>query len=160
MYDHVFILRSVLETIRAEVRRVGRVETGGVVVGYESHANTLVLTHASGPGPRSELSRTDVLIDGKYAQAFCNRHFDGSGGRLDYVGDWHRHVGWSLEASEQDLEAMLVIAQSKCCSSNYPLSAIYRSRPERLVAYVLKDKRLQRVRVKWLDIDPHGQLVP
>jgi integrative and conjugative element protein (TIGR02256 family) len=159
MYDHVCIVRTVLESIRAEVRRVGRVETGGALVGYESHTNALILTHASGPGPKSELSRTNVLIDGQYAQAFCTQLFDGSGGRLDYVGDWHRHVGWSLEASEQDLEAMLIIAQSQCCSSRYPVSTIYRLRPERLVAYVLKDKQLQRARVKWLDIDPHGQLV-
>jgi len=160
MYDRIYIVRSVLEVIRAEVRRAGRVETGGAMVGYQSSLNSLVITHASGPGSRSELNPTNVLIDGQCAQAFCTRMFDSSGGQLDYVGDWHRHLGWSLAASDRDLEAMLTIGQSKCCSVKYPVSAIYRLRPEHMVAYALHDRRLKRVRIKWLDTAPHGQLVP
>ena len=160
MYDQIFIVRSVLEVIRAEVRRAGRVETGGAMVGYEAHSNSLVVTHASGPGPKSELNPTNVLIDGQYAHSFCTRIFHDSGGRLDYVGDWHRHLGWSLRASGRDLQAMLTIAESQCCSVKYPVSAIYRLRPEHMVAYVLQNHRLKRVPLKWLDAAPHGQSVP
>jgi len=160
MYDQIFIVRSVLEVIRAEVRRAGRVETGGAMVGYQSPPNSLVITHASGPGPRSELNTTNVLIDGQYAHAFCTRLFDDSDGRLDYVGDWHRHLGWSLAASRRDLEAMLTIARSQCCSVKYPVSTIYRLRPEHMVAYALENHRLKRVRIKWLNTVAHGQSVP
>jgi len=130
------------------------------MVGYQSPSNSLVITHASGPGPRGELNPTNVLIDGQYAHAFCTRIFDDSGGQLDYVGDWHRHLGWSLAASDRDLEAMLTIAQSKCCSGKYPVSAIYRARPEHMVAYALQNRQLKRIRIKWLDTSPHGQSVP
>jgi integrative and conjugative element protein (TIGR02256 family) len=160
MYDQVLITRNVLEVIRAEVRGVGKVETGGAMVGYLEFPNSLVVTHASGPGPRAELNSTSVLIDGRYAHAFCTRLFEESGGRLDYVGDWHRHLGWSLESSDRDLEAMLTIARAKCCSVRYPVSAIYRLRPEHMIVYVLRARRLKRAPIRWLDAAPHGQLVP
>jgi integrative and conjugative element protein (TIGR02256 family) len=156
MYDQIFILRSVLEVVRAEVRLAGRVETGGAMVGFLSLPNSLVITHVSGPGPRGELNPTNVLIDGQYAYAFCTQMFDDSGGQLDYVGEWHRHPGWSLAASGQDLEAMLTISRSKCCSVKYPVSAIYRLQPERMVAYALENRRLKRVRIKWVDTAPRG----
>jgi integrative and conjugative element protein (TIGR02256 family) len=159
-YDRVLIVRSVLEFIRAEVRRVGKVETGGALVGYQDGPKSLVVTNASGPGPRSELSPSHVLIDGQYADAFCTRIFENSRGRLDYVGDWHRHVGWSLAASSRDLQAMLAIKESGCCSVDYPVSAIYRLRPEHMVLYVLQGRSLKRVRTRWLDTVPHGQSGP
>lgn len=161
MYDRIFIIRNVLDVIRAEVKRAGKVETGGAMVGYhQSLSNSLVITHASGPGPKAELNPTNVLIDGQYAHDFCTRMFDDSGGQLDYVGDWHRHPGWSLAASDRDLQAMLTIEQSKCCSVQFPVSAIYRSRPEHMVTYALENRRLKRVRIKWLDTYPYGQSVP
>jgi integrative and conjugative element protein (TIGR02256 family) len=159
MYDRILILRSVLDSIRAEVKSAGKVETGGAMVGYEGHDNSLVVTHASGPGPRAKLSRMSVLIDGNHAHAFCSRIFRESNGRLDYVGDWHRHVGWSLASSEQDLEAMLTIAEAKCCSAKYPVSLIYRLRPQGVKAYALHDLKLVPVRVKWVERTPHGQCV-
>ena len=157
MYDCILMVRSVLDSIRAEVKSAGRVETGGPMVGYESEENRLVVTHVCGPGPRAVLNRTSVVIDGQHAHAFCSQLFRESNGRLDYVGDWHRHPGWSLAASEQDLEAMLTIAHAKCCSTKYPASAIYRLRPEGIATYVLYDRRLKPVRLKWLDRIPHGQ---
>jgi integrative and conjugative element protein (TIGR02256 family) len=154
MYKHVFIVRSILDVIRAEVRRAGRRETGGALVGYLSPESTLFVTHASGPGPRAQLQLTSVLIDGQYAHEFCTRIFTSSGGRLDYVGDWHRHLGWSLAASDQDLEAMLTISDSNCCSLPYPLTAIYRSFPERMVTHALNNRRLRPVAMNWLDKIP------
>jgi len=160
MYERILMFRSVLDTIRAEVKCTGKVETGGAMVGYEAPDDSLVVTHVCGPGPRAVLSRMSVLVDGQHAHAFCSRIFRESNGRLDYVGDWHRHLGWSLASSEQDLQAMLTIAQAKCCSAKYPVSAIYRLRPEGIKAYLLRNGRLVPVRVKWVDRTPHGQLVP
>jgi integrative and conjugative element protein (TIGR02256 family) len=145
------MLRSTLDVIREEVRRTPKTETGGALVGYLSTEGALVVTHASGPGPRAKLKARSVLIDGKHAQDFCTRLFAESEGQLDYVGDWHRHPGWSLAASEHDLQAMLTIAESGCCTNANPLSAIYRSWPEHLVTYALVRGRLRSVPMEWVE---------
>lgn len=150
IYERVLILQSVLDFIRAEVRKAPRVETGGALAGYLSRENRVTITHACGPGPRAELKRTSVLIDGQHAHAFCTQLFKQSGGRLDYVGDWHRHPGWSLKTSDQDLDAMLTIKESNCCSLPYPITAIYRSTPEKLLTYALIGEKLKRVPSKWV----------
>jgi integrative and conjugative element protein (TIGR02256 family) len=149
IYREIIFLRAVLDTIRAEVKRAPRTETGGALVGYLTSDNALFVTHASGPGPRAELRRTSVLIDGEYASGFCDKLFREYGGRVDYVGDWHRHPTFSpLRASVQDLDAMLTIKESNCCSVPFPITAIFRSTPERIVAYALVDDGFKRVRIR------------
>jgi hypothetical protein len=45
---------------------------------------------------------------------------------------------------------MLNLAASKCCSVPYPLSLIYRRRPEKLTGYALRDGKLVKVPVEIL----------
>jgi len=155
LYERAFVVRTILEVIRAEVEYSRKTETGGALTGYLAAGNTLIITHACGPGPRAELKSASVLVDGQHAQAFCSRIFTESSGRFDYVGDWHRHPGWApLKASEQDLAAMLMIAQANCCSVPFPVSAIYRRSPEKLVLYALYHKRLRELPLSWIDKIP------
>ncbi len=95
------------------------------------------------------LKRSSVLIDGQFTDQFCTRIYHESNGGLDYIGDWHRHPGLSpLKPSQQDLDAMLIIEDSKCSSIQYPITAICRSFPERIVVYALVNQRLLRIPVK------------
>lgn len=142
IYRHIFIVRSVLTTIRKEVRRARFTETGGPLTGYVSDDQALVITHAAGPGPRAKLTPLSVLIDGKHAQQFCDRINRGTDGRIDYVGDWHRHLGWSLKASIDDLSAMRAMAAFEHCPIANPISLIYRRRPEAYTIYVLNDESI------------------
>lgn len=149
-YRNIIIVPSVLATIRREAQSAPRTETGGALVGYATREDEVILTHASGPGPRAELARDSVLIDGEYTTAFCNLLYHNSCRQLDYVGDWHRHLGFSVEYSQRDLTAMLDIRASKCCCLSYPVSLIYRRRPERLVGYALVADSLIKVPVQTL----------
>lgn len=152
LYERVFIVRSILDVIRSEVAYSPRTETGGALTGYTSAENTLIITNACGPGPHAELRHASVLIDGQHAHAFCSRIFRESDGRCDYVGDWHRHPFWApLKASEQDLEAMLIIERAHCCSVPFPVTAIYRRSPEKMVIYALYQQRLRLIPLKWID---------
>ncbi len=137
IYRHVFVVRPVLETIRDEARRARYRETGGPLVGYISEDRALVVTHASGPGPRAQLRFSSVLIDGVHAQTFCDAVHRESQGRLDYVGDWHRHPGWSLRPSDLDATAMRKIAAFEYCPVRNPISLIYRSLHEAFIVYTL-----------------------
>ncbi len=141
IYRHVFVVASVLHTIRREVRRAPFTETGGPLVGYISADDALVVTHASGPGPRAEHARHSVLIDGQHAQQFCDHLWHESDGRLDYVGDWHRHPGWSLTPSQHDIVAMCTVAAFEHCPIPHPISLIYRRWPPALRVYVLNNER-------------------
>jgi integrative and conjugative element protein (TIGR02256 family) len=142
IYRHVFIVRSALATIRKEVRRARFTETGGPLTGYISEDHALVVTHAAGPGPRATLRPFSVVIDGTHAQQFCDKVRRRTGGRLDYVGDWHRHLGWSLKASPDDRDAMRTMAAFDYCPVRNPASLIYRSLPEDYVVYILNDKKM------------------
>ncbi len=137
IYRHVFIVETVLSVFRSESRRVGWRETGGPLVGYLSVDGAVVVTGASGPGPRARLGRTNVHIDGQHATAFCDRIYHESNGSLDYIGDWHRHILWSLKPSKPDEEAMWRVAISGSCSLDAPISIIYRRHLESLCVYVL-----------------------
>ena len=141
IYRHVFVLDTCLDVIIAESKKVRFKETGGPLVGYISNDHALVITGATGPGPKAELSRYSVVIDGEFAQKFCDEMYSASSGKLDYVGDWHRHTGWSLEPSKEDVHAMRTMADFEYCPVKHPVSLIYRKRPAAFKTYVLNAER-------------------
>lgn len=132
-----------LVSIRNEVRLTPRTETGGPLVGYIARNMVLIVTHASGPGPLAQLKPRSVLIDGAYAQRYCDEMLRKSNGRLDYVGDWHRHRGFSLRTSPDDVDAMKTMAEFEHCPIRHPVSLIYSRYPERVVVYTFRDGILE-----------------
>lgn len=151
IYRHIFVVEAVLQTIRQEVRRAGLKETGGPLAGYVSPDQAVVVTHAGGPGPRADLRLRSVLIDGAAAQSFCDTINRASGGRLDYIGDWHRHPGWLLAPSDDDQEAMRLMASYPHCPVAYPIALIYRSLPEKFLVYTWNKHEM-------LELTPHTML--
>lgn len=122
--------------IAGESKKARRVETGGPLVGYVSEEGFLVVTDATGPGPRAKQERYSVTIDGKHAQSFCDRINFRSHGRIDYVGDWHRHTGMSLRPSGEDALAVRTMAEFEFSPTKHPISLIYRSWPRAWQVYV------------------------
>ena len=142
MYRHVFLTASAIQAIQDETRQTVWVETGGAFAGYVSAENALVVTHASGPGPRAIRRPWSITVDGAYTTAYCNQIYDASDGRLDYIGDWHLHLGWSTAYSNGDLDAMRTIAASGACAAPSPVSLIYSRRLDALVVYGYPDGKL------------------
>jgi integrative and conjugative element protein (TIGR02256 family) len=122
--NKVVLSPAALRQIRAEIRRVKRAETGGALVG-EVLNGIVRVTAASGPGPQAKLKFTSILIDGNHATSFCDREFDQSNGRIDYVGDWHCHPGWSLAPSSRDNHAMKEMAEHTPALDYLPVSLIF-----------------------------------
>jgi hypothetical protein len=56
--------------INDEIRRSTWFETGGAPPGYGSTDNALVITHASGPGPRAIKRPWSITVDGAYTTQF------------------------------------------------------------------------------------------
>jgi integrative and conjugative element protein (TIGR02256 family) len=86
----ILLPRAVATQIRRECSAGLPAETGGVLVGVESDEGTRI-THVTGPGPRARRTRSRFRRDGAYTQAEVNRTYEESGGRADYVGEWHSH---------------------------------------------------------------------
>ena len=134
IYKRVVLKAEAVQTVRREMRKAKVTETGGALVGYIEDEK-LVVTAASGPGPRARLSLREVWIDGEYAGKFCDRAYSQTGGKWDYVGDWHCHLGCSLKPSSTDRYAMKKMAGFEYCPTRNPLSLIFCKWSHRIKAY-------------------------
>ena len=96
---------AMIEAMRAESERGLPNETGGVLIGHVDAAGFTVITAVVGPGPRAVRTRTRFRRDGEYAQKEVDRVHGESGGRDDYVGEWHSHPA-SVGPSGIDRDSM------------------------------------------------------
>lgn len=81
LYDHCI----------AEADRLYRLETGGALMGYWYEPGTAVITTAIGPGPRAMHKPHAFKPDQDWQVAEIARHYEASGRRETYLGDWHTH---------------------------------------------------------------------
>jgi len=93
------------------------------MVGYVTHENELVITDVSGPGLNGRRMPFNVTVDGEHSKQFSDRAFRDSGGKLDFVGDWHSHPSICIRPSEGDRLAMKLLADTPGLVSN-PVSLI------------------------------------
>lgn len=132
----VFILNSAVSFIHIEASKYLSKETGGPLVGYMSDDNVVVVTNANGPGENAIRRLFSVTISGAGAQKFCDKIRRQSGGFLDYVGDWHSHIGCSVRYSSTDVEAMRTMAAFEHSPTKNPISLIYSKVTKKIAAYV------------------------
>ncbi len=137
IYRHVFVVESAMAVLRAEVRRYRWKETGGPLAGYVSDDEAVVVTHAAGPGRKGVRRTFGVTISGEHAQLFCDGLRRESGGLIDYVGDWHSHIGRSVQFSRQDAAAMVLMATFDGSPTANPISVIVSRVTGRIAAYAL-----------------------
>jgi hypothetical protein len=86
-------------------QEVGRfspsLETGGILIGHSDASGWIRVTHASGPGPRAVHQPTYFLRDTEYCAAILADCYEKFG--VDYIGEWHSHVGRLNQPSTGDL---------------------------------------------------------
>jgi integrative and conjugative element protein (TIGR02256 family) len=119
-------------------------ETGGVLIGHLRDRD-LVVTTVTGPGPGAT-HRPDLFVrDGDYAQRMLDDAFAESGGRDDYVGEWHSHP-FPAGPSAQDRESIGRISNNTAYACPHPVLLLCRSarRGWDLEAYQWEGGRLLR----------------
>jgi integrative and conjugative element protein (TIGR02256 family) len=79
-------------------------------------ANTLRVTEVSPPGPRAVKLPFYFSRDTRFLQRWLQRRYGLSGGRDDYVGEWHVHHALDAPPSCVDRRSLWRIARR----SNYP----------------------------------------
>jgi len=105
------ISAEALEMIEAESRSSPRTETGGVIVGSGGLPDGVVaIRGVSGPGPRALRTRFSFMRDIKFCQEFLDLTARKSYGKIDYLGEWHKHHETDPWPSSQDIRTLARIA--------------------------------------------------
>jgi integrative and conjugative element protein (TIGR02256 family) len=116
---------AVLKSLEEEGHRRAPDETGGVLIGYWSTgSHEVVITNATGPGPRAKHSKALYIPDREYDQAMIAHHYAAAGRRLTYLGDWHTHPDGKAYLSDQDRRTLRQIAESPSARAPKALMAI------------------------------------
>lgn len=97
----VLISSKAISVIEEESRN-GTMETGGALFGVIGQEGTIVVTHATKPGPNAFHAPGAFEKDLQYQQNLLNRMNEKY--NVDYVGEWHKHLGQMNCPSQGDLD--------------------------------------------------------
>lgn len=119
----VWISRSAVADLLDEAELWWPLETGGVLLGYESGAD-VVVERVVGPGGQAKHSSTGYKPDGGFHGLAMERVFRESDGAVYYLGDWHTHPGGSVRMSRRDELALAGIADFDDSHQPHPLMLV------------------------------------
>jgi integrative and conjugative element protein (TIGR02256 family) len=89
----VWIADDLLEEITSLACDYHPVETGGTFMGWWADSATAVINGLIGAGPAAEHGATHFQPDQDWQLQEIARHYEASGRRETYLGDWHSHPG-------------------------------------------------------------------
>jgi integrative and conjugative element protein (TIGR02256 family) len=101
------------------------IETGGVLAGYIDDEGSVVITDASGPGPKAICLSTKFEKDVEYCQNFIDSLVIKSNYKLVYVGEWHSHPNERNEPSGTDIKSLTEIAFQENYLTDMPTMIIF-----------------------------------
>lgn len=103
----VWIADAAVTAMTAEAERTHPLETGGMLLGWvNDDRNEIVVATVLGPGPAAEHERTRFRPDADWQQQHLDRIYDGTDGRVTFVGDWHVHPDGGFGMSRRDRKTM------------------------------------------------------
>jgi len=122
---YLYIKQSVFQTMEREVRKTAKkVETGGIIMGYYTVKDEIVVTHCSGPGPNAKQKKHSIVFDSVHSQDYVNKVYSATGGNSTYIGDWHSHTAPILSPSLTDKRELTNITKRKTSRLPFPLMII------------------------------------
>ena len=120
----VLITEDAHQKVVGESRDSGKLETGGVLVGFFTDDGNAVITDASAPGPNAERKSDSFKRDVEFCQQFLVDSRSDMGDRGCYVGEWHYHPTGTNNPSSRDLLSMLEISRQSNYETDHPVSLI------------------------------------
>lgn len=121
----IFIKRDAISFIKNEVKKTSNeVETGGILMGYYTVKDEVVITHCCGPGPKAKQRKYSVTLDSAHAQKFVDVIYLQTIGKITYIGDWHSHTSNNLTPSRTDKKELNKIAKNKSSRLEMPIMMI------------------------------------
>jgi len=162
----VYLLRSVELTLIAETEKRPGVETGGVLVGFvDARLIAVVVTAASGPGPRATHGRYHFNRDARFCQRFLDESASATRGVVDFVGEWHKHPEPDPHPSSQDRATYVALAGRGASDTPRPLVLIVGTWPTPrghvyvgTNAFVFSADGFEQRKVEWRADDAYADL--
>lgn len=111
-------------TIVDEVKKVKGIETGGILIGFETKSKEIVVLEASGPGPKAIMTLTRFERDVEYCQKKLEQASVRFGSKGLYIGEWHFHPQGRNEPSPLDISSLYQIAVQKNYATYNPVMII------------------------------------
>lgn len=106
-------------------------ESGGTFMGWWADPDTAVITAMIGPGPNAHHGRHSFQPDEAWQLKQIALHYEASGRRQTYVGDWHSHPGasgGSLSWIDRRVLRRIITTPSARCPT--PLMIVFWGRAE------------------------------
>jgi integrative and conjugative element protein (TIGR02256 family) len=112
-------------------------ETGGILIGHNVDPTAVRVTRISPPGPGAVHRRYFFARDTRFLQRYLDDVHDRSGGREDYIGEWHVHPSLDAPPSYVDRQALFRIARRQNYAPSNPVLLIVEEAPpeRRIRAY-------------------------
>jgi integrative and conjugative element protein (TIGR02256 family) len=120
----LWIAESALRQMRELACQFQPLETGGVILGYDTMSEGAVITTVVGPGPQAKHRRLRFRPDYDYQQAEMEKHFASTQGRETYLGDWHTHPSGACVLSRLDKRVLARIARTPSSGTDNPIMVI------------------------------------
>src|SRR5436309_37443 len=93
--------------IEAEIDAAGKLETGGVLLGWRRpDLDVTVVAACTGPGEAAIRTRNRLELDTADLQREIDAAFKASGGDQTFLGDWHLHHEATPHPSGRDLASL------------------------------------------------------
>jgi integrative and conjugative element protein (TIGR02256 family) len=122
--SRLWIATQVLAQMRELASQYTPLETGGMLLGYESESNDPVVTAIVGAGPAARHRRLRFRPDYNYQQSQLEAHFVSTEGRETYLGDWHTHPSGACALSWLDKQVLARIAKTPSSGIAHPIMAV------------------------------------
>lgn len=145
----IYISQSVVSVWEAEIRRWYQPETGGMLLGFETVSEQLVVTQATRPGPLARRRWRCFHPDDAWDIATLADIYEASGRVIRYLGEWHSHSFGNLQPSREDARTMRLIASHEPARMKMPISAIVARRLGTALCFALyqlsSDGQLEKI---------------
>jgi integrative and conjugative element protein (TIGR02256 family) len=121
----VSITEEVLVFLEGQAQASPNRETGGIIAGSGlAEDGTATVLKASDGGPGALHRRRFFSRDTSYCQRLVDGWALDSGGTIDYLGEWHKHLEDDPTPSRQDVTTLREIARSPDYHVRLPLLLI------------------------------------
>jgi integrative and conjugative element protein (TIGR02256 family) len=99
-------------------------ETGGMLIGYDTDDGSAVVTEIIGAGPRARHRLMAFRPDHEYQQKELDEIFHRSDGVETYLGDWHTHPNGFHALSAKDKRVLKRIANTETAQRPHPIMLV------------------------------------
>ena len=127
----VWFSQNCLLSCGEEASRSFPFETGGTFMGWWADRDTAVITSVIGPGPKASHGRHHFQPDQEWQIDQIAKHYEASGRRETYLGDWHSHpnaISGTLSWTDRRVLRRIINTDAARCST--PLMSVFWGKPD------------------------------